>query len=53
MPNPEPFMSSNDHINLLHIRRFQQIHIKYSIEPINVKNASEATDHKDLKFGGN
>ena len=26
--------------------------IRYSIGPINVKSASEATVHKDLKFGG-
>ena len=48
--NPAPFMSFKDHINLLHIRHFQQFHIRYSIGPINVKNASEATVHKDLKL---
>ena len=53
MPNPAPFMSFNHHIDLLHIRHFQQIHIRYSIGPINVKNPSEARVHKDLKFGGN
>ena len=30
-----PIYAFNDHINLLH---FQQIHIRYSIWPINVKN---------------
>ena len=48
MPNPTPFMSFKDHITLLNIRHFQQIHIRYSIQLINVKNASEATVHKDL-----
>ena len=52
-PNPAQFLSFIDHINLLHIRHFQQIHSRYSIGPINVKIASEATVHKDLKFGGN
>ena len=27
---PAPFMYFNDHINLLHIRHFQQIHIRYT-----------------------
>ena len=36
-------MPSNDHINLLYIRHFQQIHIRYSNGSINVKNASVAT----------
>ena len=31
---------------------FQQIHMRYIIRPINVKNAMEATVHKDLKFRG-
>ena len=41
LPNPAPFVPINNHIN---------IHIRYSVGPINVKNAYKTSVHKDLKF---
>ena len=49
--HPTPFVPFNGHINQLHIIHFPYIHIRCNTRPIKLKNASEASVYKDLKFG--